>query len=256
MPWLLLEFLATLMVSLPLCYLAASFFESLFHDQILDVSAQRARFYFKIRKYFPGFWNIHVAHGVLHHHQTYKKSFAEQFSTPSDRQNLIEKLQKGNTRETVSDFVNSNFGNTFTKKGFIFYSIPVYIPIIFSLLFIPPHQAAAISIASFISGTPFFILSKWVHPYLHMTYEESLRCAPPWIRHIISSRYGVAIRISHWVHHREPRYNLNLQYGADLLRGRFRPPTPSQWTEMLLQGVILPEHQAMFENRLFLGHRF
>lgn len=250
------EFFAAFLIAAPLSYLAATFFESLFHDQILDVSAARARFYFRIRKYLPGFWNIHVAHGVLHHHRTFVTSFGIQFAGPDERERLLCKLRRSYPTETVKDFERASFGNTFTAKGVVFYTIPVYVPPLLAATVLPLHMVMGVALASCMTSFPFFVLSKWIHPYLHMPFEEALLKAPVWVRAVITSPYGVAIRISHWVHHAEPRYNMNLQYGADLIRRRFRAPTVAEWDEMLAQEIILPCHRARFEGRRFLLHPF
>ena len=243
-------------LGLAFSYAGATTFESFFHDQILDISKERAALFYRLRKVAPGFWNIHVAHGVLHHHKTFKSSYARQFDEPGERARLITQLRRGFSDRTVEDFCKSKFGASFTPKGYIFYGFPIYAPPLVSAFFLPPISVAAIALASMIAASPFFIFSRWAHPFMHMRFAEMSDRAPRWIRIILSSDYGVAIRISHWVHHRHPRYNLNLQYGADLIRGRFRAPSATEYDAMVRDGVIEPRHRRRFEGRRFLLHPF
>ena len=100
------------------------------------------------------------------------------------------------------------------------------------------------------------MFSKWVHPYMHMRFEDAMQETSGLLRRILGSPYGVAIRISHYVHHQDPKVNYNLQYLADRLRGRWRAPTPEEWDDMISLSLVEPHHRTQLEGRTFLGHPF
>jgi hypothetical protein len=239
-----------------LFYVQASVWESLFHEFILDLSpARRARLH-RFKRWAPSAWLAHVDHGVLHHHRTYRASYVEMFSDPQEEAQLQAVLRRQYPKRIAGTFVRSRYGSTFTWEGVIPYAIPTWLNFLW-LAALPggPAQAGCAA-ANLVFSTPYFIFSMWAHAYLHMRFDAAMREAPGWLRPILASPYGVAVRISHYVHHQDPTVNYNLQYLADRLRGRWRAPTNREWDTMVALGLITPEHRAQFEGRPFLGHPF
>ena len=239
-----------------LFYLQASVWESLFHEFVLDLTpTYRARLH-RIKGWWPALWTVHVAHNVLHHYRTYRTSYVEMFSDPQEEARLQAVLRRHYPPKTAATFVRSRYGSTFTWEGVIPYAFPTWLN--FLWLFALPDAPAMVgcALANLVFSTPYFICSMWVHRYMHMRFDRAVREAPLWLCLILTSPYGVAIRISHYVHHQDPRMNYNLQYLADRLRGRWRAPTIAEWDDMLALGLIELRHRTRLEGHAFLGHPF
>jgi hypothetical protein len=237
-------------------YLQASIWESLLHEHVLDVGVERRSLFYRLRDKLPMLWFGHLDHSTLHHYQTYRACYTEQFSSPEEEERLKAVLARQYPSEIVAMRVRSRYGATFTWSGVPMYGLPALLS--FLWLFAAPSVTAAwaIALANILFSTHFLMHSKWVHPYLHMRFDRAMASAPPVLRWFLRTPYGLAIRISHFVHHRAPACNFNLQYGADLLRGKWRAPTSAEWDEMAEIGLVLPEHRARFEGRRILLHPF
>jgi hypothetical protein len=236
-------------------YIQSSIWESLFHEFVLDVTPEHRAFLFRNRSWLPALWHVHFDHNVLHHFRTYRRSYVEQFSHPEEEAELQSVLRRQVDEATFRHMVNSRYGATFTSAGYL----PYAAPILLNLAWLPfaPSLAAgcALLAANLVFATPYFVWSKWVHLRMHCRFEEAMEA--PWpLRTILASPYGVATRISHFVHHRDPRRNYNLQYFADRIRGRWRAPTKAEWDEMVAMGLVTPDHRRRFEGRSFLLHPF
>ena len=237
-------------------YIQSSLWESLFHQYFLDLSPRDRACLFRIRKWAPAIWNIHYDHNVLHHHRTYRSSYVQQFASAREEARLRAVLVKQFDAATVREMTTSRYGATFTRAGHIPFAIPIILNLGWLAVVHGPVQIAAVLCADLIFATPFFIFSKWVHPYMHARFDEAALTAPVPLRWVVTSPYAVAVRISHYVHHCDPTRNYNLQYFADLIRGKWRAPTGAEWSDMVAQGVILPRHRTALEGRRFLLHPF
>lgn len=237
-------------------YVQSSIWESLLHEHVLDVGAQRRALFYRLRHVLPMLWFGHFDHNTLHHYRTYRPSYVDQFASPEGEERLKAALAREHSPQIVSERVRSRYGATFTWIGMPMYGLPALLNC--GWLFVAPTQTAATALicANVIFATQFLIHSKWVHPYLHMRFHQAIETAPPLLRWLIQTPYGLAIRISHFVHHRQPSCNYNLQYGGDLLRGKWRPPTAAEWDEMVEIGLVTAEHRRRFEGRRFLLHQF
>jgi|GEM_PF-1979156 len=237
-------------------YAQSSMFESLFHEFIFDVTPRHRAFLFKHRRWLPALWHVHYDHNILHHYQTYRTTYVEQFSRPGEEAALQAVIARQVDEATYRQLVKSRYGATFTSEGHLPYAIPILINLLW-LLWVPSLAAGvAVVLANLIFATPYFAFSKWIHLHMHSRYEDMLREAPWPARWVLISPYGVAVRISHFVHHRHPARNYNLQYFADLIRGRWIPPSRREWDEMIEMGLVLPRHRIAFEGRSFLLHPF
>jgi hypothetical protein len=254
--WKLVEAAGWFLGAGALFYLEASFWESLFHEFLLDLSPARRRWIFTLRRWAPALYLEHYAHGVLHHFRTYRGAYTRQFASEAERQALDAAIRK---HLTASQFrrvtTHHGYGVSFEAPG-----APYLAPALLNLLWLPflPDLAAraAVLAADLVFATPYWAYSKWAHLYLHRRFDAAIAEAPRWLRGWLRSDYGVAARISHYLHHRHPTSNFNLQFGADLLRGRWRAPTAADWDDMLAIGLVTPAHRARFEGRRVWLHPF
>jgi hypothetical protein len=239
-----------------LFYAQASVWESLFHEYILDLTPANRAWLHRIKRWCPPIWTAHVDHSVLHHHRTYRASYVEMFADPQEEARLRSVLRRQYSRRAAETFVRSRYGSTFTWEGVIPYAAPTWLNFLWLPALSDAPAIAGCAAANLFFSTPYFIFSMFVHLYMHMRFDQAMGEAPKWLRLILASPYGVAVRISHYVHHQDPKVNYNLQYLADRLRGRWRAPTGAEWDSMVALGLITPEHRAQFEGRTFLGHPF
>ncbi len=237
-------------------YVQSSIWESLFHEYVLDITPAHRAFLYRHRRWLPALWHVHYDHNVLHHFRTYRHSYVEQFSHAGDEEALKQVLARQFDPATWRHMVRSRYGATFTSAGHGPYAVPILINLLW-LPFAPGWTAAAaMLLANLVFATPYFLFSKWFHLHMHSRFEDMLRDAPWPTRWVLTSPYGVAARVSHFIHHRDSRRNYNLQYGADLVRGRWRAPTHAEWDEMVGIGLVTPAHRAAMEGRRVLLHPF
>ena len=239
-----------------LFYAQASVWESLFHEFILDLTADHPRWLRGFKAWWPSLWTVQVDHNVLHHYRTYRQSYVEMFSHPNDEARLQVALHRQYDPATVRAFIHSRYGSTFTWAVVVPYSVPTWLSFLWLLVLPSWPSMLGCLVASLLFSTPYVVFSMWVHLYMHMRFDRAMREAPFCLRLILRSPYGIAVRISHYVHHQDPKMNYNLQYLADRLRGRWRAPTNAEWDRMVVLGLIEPRHRAQFEGRSFLGHPF
>lgn len=252
----MLDFLLALLGFGLLFYVQASFWESLFHEYVLDLTPALRVWGYRHRALWPSLWRAHVDHAVIHHHMTFRRSYTEMFSHPDEETRLRGILERQYPPKNAETFRRSRYGASFTWEGLLLVGAPLWLNFLW-LLALPTTPAMAGCVAAnLVFSTPYLIFSKWVHPYMHMRFDAAMQAAPPPLRLILKSPYGVATRVSHYVHHQDPRTNFNLQYLADLLRGRWRQPNASEWEQMIALGLIEPRHRQRLEGRRFLLHPF
>ena len=252
----MLEFLVTFGGFGLLFHIQASFWESLFHEYVLDLTPARRIRRYRIRAFWPSLWRAHVDHAVLHHHMTFRRSYIEQFSHPGDEARLRGVLERQYPPRVARTFTRSQYGSSFTWEGLLLVGVPVWLNVLWLFALPTPTAMAGCVAANLVFSTPYLVFSKWVHPYMHMRFDIAMQTAPLLLRLILGSPYGVATRVSHYVHHQDPRTNYNLQYLADRVRGRWRRPKASEWDQMIALGLIEPRHRQRLEGRRFLFHPF
>lgn len=239
-----------------LFHVQASFWESLFHEHILDLTPERRVRFHRLKGVWPRLWATHFDHGVLHHYRTYRASYVERFRDGGEEARLQDRLRRQFPRHLAEAFTRTRYGSTYTWLGLLPFAIPLWLNLLW-LAALPSGAAmAGCLMANLVFSTPYLVFSKWVHPYMHMRFADAMQQAPGLLRRILGSPYGVAVRVSHYVHHEDPRVNYNLQYLADRLRGRWRAPTPGEWDDMIALGLVEPHHRTRLEGRTFLGHPF
>jgi hypothetical protein len=239
-----------------LFYLQSSLWESLVHEYLLDVRPRTRLAGLRRSGLLCDLWLGAFIHGTLHHYLTFRTGYTRQFAAPADRGALVDRLHTALTPIQAQAAVAAQFGNSFTFASTKYFGIPVFLNLLWLLVAPGPAEAAAVVLADVIFATPYLVFSKYMHPYLHATYDSAIAEAALPLRLLLRSRYGLAMRVSHFVHHRHPTRNFNLHIGVDLLRRRWLPPSEAEWAEMLRIGLIHPAHRAALQARPVLCHRF
>jgi hypothetical protein len=71
-----------------LFHVQASFWESLFHEHVLDLTPERRVRFHTLRGIWPRLWATHFDHGVLHHYRTFRQSYVEMFHDADEEARL------------------------------------------------------------------------------------------------------------------------------------------------------------------------
>jgi hypothetical protein len=239
-----------------LFYAQSSLWESVFHEYVLDVRPRARLAGLRHSRWLSDVWYGAFSHGTLHHYLTFRNDYARQFADEAERTALMARLSAFLTPAQFRDAVSAQYGNSLTWASTRYCGLPIWLNLLWLFAAPGPGEAAAIAIADLTCATPYLLFSKYVHPYLHEAYDSAIARAPSPVRHLLRSRYGLAMRVSHFVHHRHPTHNFNLHIGADIPRRRWLPPTDEEWTIMLRIGLIKPIHRARLRARPLLGHGF
>jgi hypothetical protein len=253
--WLLTKPPALFCVSFLLFYAFASFWESLFHQYILDVIPRTKVARFKLHRWLPDLWFACFSHNVVHHYQTFRTSYVTQFRDRREEVALQQRLKGILGAADCDEVVASRYGLSFTWSSSRYFGLPLVLNL--GWIALCPTQATALMVllANLLGTLPYLIMSKYVHPYLHKPITN-IDTAPRLMRVFLRSRYGLAIRVSHFVHHRDPSRNYNLQLLADLVRGRWRAPSRSEWDEMVRIGLVSEDYRLALEGHRVLLHPF
>ncbi len=81
------------------------------------------------------------------------------------------------------------------------------------------------------------LLSRWIHPYLHLDHETAIRCAPSFIAILLGTPYFRAVARHHYLHHKYPNKNFNLLLGGDWILGRHRSASADDIDKMKALGL-------------------
>ncbi|MFN4149458.1 MAG: hypothetical protein ACK4IX_00810, partial [Candidatus Sericytochromatia bacterium] len=82
-------------------------------------------------------------------------------------------------------------------------------------------------------------LAHFVHPYVHMSYNEALRTAPNSIRWFLLTPYFKFLAQHHYLHHKYVNCNFNLLLGGDIIWKNQRFPNSEDIIEMKKLGIIM-----------------
>ena len=239
-----------------LFYVTSTLWESVFHEYYLDARPYGRLARFQHRRWLTDFWFGCFSHGSLHHYLTFRQCYTKQFSSAAEKDRLMERLAEGLTPSQLRAAAAGCFGNTMPWSQMLYFGVPIYINFLWLAVAPGPTEAIAIALANAVFATPYLICSKFVHPFLHDRYGHAIARASWPIRIVLRSRYGLEIRVSHFVHHRHPSRNFNLQIGGDLMRRRWLPPSDADWADMMRLGIVEPEHKQRLLAYAKLGHRF
>jgi hypothetical protein len=217
-------------------YVAATLSESLLHNHFGHATASFRALWKRMGWISRGFAFTFYGHAVIHHGRTFRVDYVTQFKDEAEKRAVDEDLE----RRGWAALGEEAYGLTIGPRDFVNF-------LLLPLLTLPLIQLvggpwATLSALVPILSTP--LLSRYVHPYLHMRYDEAVRFAPAPIRLLIRTAYFRRVARHHYVHHRYPSCNFNLLLGGDWLLGVHRSPTLDDLQKMNALGLLRPLHLA------------
>lgn len=226
-----IEIGVSLLAGLVIGYVIATVVESYVHQHVGHASPQTVARW-KHRSGVCGFLaQINYAHNVVHHQQTFRRDFVTQFCSGDERRQLDSELAAlGAEGKRI---IRSNYGLQLQDLGALVFFAPLVpvLPWLGSQRFIWTAIGATMALAL----PP--MLSHFIHPYLHLPYEQVVRQSPMRTGWLLRRRHFRLIAQHHFVHHRHPRTNFNLLLGGDWLRGCHRRADAQQREEMRQLGL-------------------
>ena len=219
-------------------YLIATLWESLIHQYVGHATKSCQHFLERHVAFCWLFSRTCFQHDVIHHKKTFLDHYFIQFLDEEERDALHRWLV---VQSIMSDkyftlIQQEKYGLTLKGSGIISFFAPVII--------VPPLCGWLVG-WSFASGVSVMLLipvllSKYIHPYLHMPLEYAMCRASPIQSLVLRSAFGRFLYSYHYLHHQHPSMNFNLFPGGDMLRGRFYRATKQEQVEMKQLG--LPIH--------------
>ncbi len=225
--------LTTIILGLVIGYLLATVSESVLHNYFGHASYRVRRFFQKWPVFGEVVHDVHFGHTVVHHAKTFKENKVTQFRSEEEHEQFDEYLfsmEKGQHIAVRYGLVTSYF-------GMVYFAFPPFAAAcLISLCFGGCGWWFLLAAIVPISLPP--LLSRAVHPYLHLSTEEADSKASLLVRCVLDSPYGVWAKKSHYVHHYHARYNFNLLPGGDMLLGCYRHPSSEEVAEMKRIGLL------------------
>jgi len=197
-------------------YLISSLVESITHQKISDAPAKSVKSWSRHPFLFRPFIQANYSHHTIHHRKTFRGSHVEQFRSESERMQLdAELLERGNHGRTI---IKSRYAVKLQGTGIITFTLPLvpFIALMYALF--DSSFAVGFTITSMLPP----LLSNYIHPFLHMPYNDALAKAPLITRQLLKTRYFRHMIRHHYLHHRYMACNFNLLLGGDRLRQGFR----------------------------------
>lgn len=173
------------------------------------------------------------SHEVIHHHSTFRNNQVIQFSNPGEEALLRGKLIANGHAHVLEHDYGLRVGSLRLFIRYIFPTIPLVV--MGCMLF---GQWFGFSAIIFLIIMP--LMSEYVHPLLHMPYEEAYEHAPIVLKPLVKTEYFRFLARYHWLHHENPAANFNLLLGGDYLFGTYRTATSVELVEMARIGLHVP----------------
>lgn len=193
-----------------LSYMAASGWESLAHWKILHASS-RSRMSWRRWGEFGDLLRLaYFYHHVIHHQRTFVNSYFVQFDSHLQQQKL-DRLLKSGIRSRLK---LNGYGTRITGflELFTFAAVPMLINSALFAMLAPRGMAFGVMIALL----P-LLLSRYVHPFLHVEANELLARHQGLSHMFFKSRFFRYLQKYHFLHHQNVMANFNLLLGADFL---------------------------------------
>ncbi len=224
-----LESILRMMGGIILGYLIVSVAESFLHNNIQHGRSWVRKFWQKHARLMGPFSDAYFSHHIIHHCRTFRKNHVTQFRTQEEKDRLDAEL----TGPKGAHIQRERYGVSLVKVGIIKFLLPVigFLPLIYWLF------GGWVLGGALIPFTLYPMSSKYLHPYLHMRYDDALRTAPPVLRWFLRTRYCRFIYRHHYLHHRYIRCNYNLLFGGDLLLGVYRRAAPEDLEDIRAIGL-------------------
>jgi hypothetical protein len=209
-------------------YLLVTLAESFLHEHI-----HHAHKYFRsLQKRFPralgAFREAYRSHTIIHHAHTYRDHIT-QFSSVVQK-NAVDAMLKDKAGQRI---ISERYGATLSLRSTLLFVCPI-LPLVIPSLFVLPLPATAGFLVPVII---YPLMSKVIHPYLHMRYADAIQQSSPFLRWALRTRYMQRVWRNHWMHHRYPRVNFNLILGGDWLRGVYQSPSEGDLRRMRESGI-------------------
>lgn len=197
-------------------YLISTLIESFFHHRVSDAPQKTAKKWQRHPAMLAPLLRANYSHHIVHHRRTYKTSHVVQFSSLAERVALdLELAALGAHGKLIR---NADYANRLGGSGALSFIVPFLPLTILAGLFANAMFTLGFVAASSLSPW----LNHYVHPYLHMSYEEAIDRASPLMRCFIRSRYFSYVAKYHYLHHKYVACNFNLLIGGDWLREKVR----------------------------------
>ena len=211
-------------------YLMATLNEALFHKNVHHAGKQTLHLWKRYKSISKPFMEAYFSHTVIHHFKTFRINHITQFKDSNE-----EDLLKNYLKDRKSEYtIKENYGLTLDKWGFVKYNIPA-IALLLVLFFLVNPVVLIGLILPMLSTS---LLSKFVHPYLHMSQQQAVKKAPWFMAMILKTRYMRKVYMHHYLHHKYQNCNYNLLLGGDIILGVHKEPSERDIEEMVKIGLI------------------
>ncbi len=229
--------LEQIITGLTLGYLVLCISESASHNHFLHGSRKIRDLWLKLGK--PGAYiqNSWYSHHVVHHYRTFKQDHVTQFTSTAEEQTLRSTLSEMGKAQIARNSYGLRVG---APKEWLKYLYPHL-----------PHYALLCWLGGgwFTLGAlvPLYFygwLAHFVHPYLHLSYTESLKSCSPLMRLFLRTPYFKFLAQHHYLHHRYVNCNFNLLLGGDFFWRSQRFSTAADRQEMQRLGIYLNKKWA------------
>ena len=221
-------------VGLAIGYVIASFIESMLHEYVSDAPAPWVRKWRRYPRLFRVPLNTYFSHHIIHHYQTFRRNHIMQFDSPEQRARLDQALLARGRHGRI--IMGGDYAVRLHAEGGFVFALPALLSALLLSFFLPPTIAIGSGLALMLPP----VLSYWVHPYLHRSFDDGQKNAPAFIALLLRTKYMKAVYRNHFMHHRYGgTSNYNLVLGADMFRNRVRSPSPGDVRAMVEIGMPL-----------------
>ncbi len=225
-------------------YLIGSMVESLLHEYVSDAPRWLVEFWYRYPRFFRVFISSRFSHHVIHHQRTYRRNHVTQFRSIEEREQLQKQLLARGRRGRV--ILAGNFANRLHAEGGVVFALPLLLTAAGLSLVATP--AFALGSAFSLALPP--LCSYFIHPYLHLPFEEGQKRASRPMARLLRTRYVRAMYRAHFMHHRYGgTSDFNLVLGADYIRRRVRPR--SEEDEAAMRDIGMPRSKPLWLARSF-----
>lgn len=215
-------------------YFSATISESLMHKYFGHASFKVRKFFSKWRIVSDVVHDVHFGHTVVHHAKTFRSDHVTQFDTPTDKEKLDDYL----LAEEKEAHIEVAYGLVTSYFGMAYFFIPPFCVLLAMYAVCGRWFTWHFLLAGLIPTLAPPLLSRYLHPYLHLPIADAKTRTGVVTNWILNSWYGKWVKQSHYVHHRHPRYNFNLLFGGDYLLGVYRPASEVELNEMRTIGLL------------------
>ena len=211
-------------------YLVVSICESYFHRAMGHTSARVRKFCRSNGMLGSFILRAWYSHCVIHHFGTFHVNHVTQFTGAEEETRLRWKLAAVG-KEHIPE---QDYGLRVGSPGeFLRYVAPT-LPIMALVCWL---GGGWFSLGAVVPLIVMPLMSEFIHPLLHLSYDEARKAALPFLKPLVETKYFRYVARHHWLHHRQLDVNFNLMLGGDYILGRHRAPTRGELSEMAAIGL-------------------